>query len=141
MKQLVEELLGGGDHTGTAAVLSRGQDQVDQVLADVGVGELDGTGRERADAVVAGVADDRRTGVDAFACRGCCRSARDRCYCEAGHTDLTQRPLGTVAEHAADEPAFGDRGAGERAWREAVLLRQIDDADIVAEAVGLHRDR
>ena len=28
---------------------------------------------------------------------------------EAGHADLAERALGTVAEHAADQPAFGDR--------------------------------
>ena len=51
---------------------------------------------------------------------------------EAGHADLAERAFGTVAEHAADEPAFGDREAGERAWREAVLARHVDAADGVA---------
>ena len=50
VQQLVEQLLRGGDDPGAAAVLGRGEDQVDQVLADVGVGELDGAGGERADA-------------------------------------------------------------------------------------------
>ena len=50
--------------------------------------------------------------------------------------NLAERALGTVREHAADQTAFGDREAGERARREAVLARHVHVADRLAWAVG-----
>src|SRR5262245_37829931 len=64
--QLIEQLLRSRDDPSAAAVLRRRQDQLDKVLADVRVRELDSTGRQRAQAAIAGVALDRLARVHAL---------------------------------------------------------------------------
>ena len=66
IEQFVEQLLGGGDNTRVASVLGGGQNQVDQVLADVGIGKFHRTSDERTNAVIAWATLNGQAGVHAL---------------------------------------------------------------------------
>ena len=137
VQEFFEQLLRGGDDAGAAAVLGGGQDQLDQVLADVAVGEFDGAGGERADAAFAGIAFDRFARVDALAEQVAADLLQDRCCWRSGPCGSGRAGARHRSEHAADQPAFGDREAGERTRRKAVLAGHVHVGDGIARAIGL----
>src|SRR4051794_32426789 len=141
--QVLEDLVGAGDHAAVGLEAALGDDQPGELLGEVDVGHLQRAGVEHAATTRTGLADHCVAGVvtdPEGAVAGLLESAR---VVERGHRQLADRLTEAVAVDAGDRAVVGEAERLQRAHREAVLRGGRDGvgAAVLLDPAQVQRDR
>src|SRR5260370_32772943 len=121
-EQHVDELIDRADHPRVALVVRRGDDQVDQVLADVGVRLFESAGPQRAGAEGPGKGKLRQSRGDPLRKVVVADLEQSLRVGEPRHDDLPERADNPVVEGTVDDSLFVDDVAREGAGAGSVLV-------------------
>ncbi len=112
IQQFIQQLLRRGDDAGVASILCRGRYQIDQTLANVGVGEFLGTGHNAANALLAGVANDRQARVNADRIVVLATLVQTARIGKPRQSNLSQVARDAIRENTADAAVATNQEAG-----------------------------
>src|SRR5690606_15381598 len=101
--QLVEHLVGGGDHPGAGLEAALGHDHRGELLREIHVGILEGTRRDGGRVRAAGEAQDRQARVGRLGVHVVTAPEQAGRVVEARQGELGQRLAHAVREHAGDD--------------------------------------
>src|SRR3954453_22697200 len=120
--QVLQDLVGAGDHAAVRLEAALGHDEAGELLAEVDVRHLQGTGVEDAAPTGAGHVDHRHPGVGAPPEGGATGLLQTTRVVERGEGELPQRLPQAVGVDAGDRAVVAQGERLQRAQRETVLL-------------------
>ena len=114
-EQLVDQFVGGRDHSARRRIAGRRENHVDELLGEVDVRELQSTTHDPTGSEIEGVRDQRGPGVRTVPVEIVSSVYQTLRIAEFRECDLADRSIETVGERAGDDAVLTDREVAQGA--------------------------